>query len=116
MDVADQITAVYTSHLSYRHTWVPIFIWLLDTCVTNSYLMFSEFDGNWAYKNKAFTVRLSGAQVTGYLKLGNGMLVPHCVRGEKQEGVKGYRQICSVSQRWQRLEDTKPRIYRENVV
>jgi hypothetical protein len=39
VDVADQLRASFTvQRLGERRTWRPLAYWLLDTCLTNSYL------------------------------------------------------------------------------
>jgi hypothetical protein len=39
VDIADQQRGYYNTQLSAHRTWMPLFFWLLDTAVVNSYLV-----------------------------------------------------------------------------
>ena len=39
VDIADQRRGYYSSQLTTRRCWMPLFFWLLDTVVVNSYLL-----------------------------------------------------------------------------
>lgn len=59
VDIADQLRSVYTSHLQSRRTWMPLFFWLLDTSVTNSYILLSKLDATWINCHRKFSVDLA---------------------------------------------------------
>lgn len=56
IDIADQLRGVHTSHMATGHTWLSIFFWLVDTAVTNSYIILSEFDPKWVNSHRKFAV------------------------------------------------------------
>ena len=39
VDIADQLRSYYSTQLTVFRTWVPLFFWLLDTAIINSYLI-----------------------------------------------------------------------------
>jgi hypothetical protein len=39
VDIADQLRSYYSTQLAVFRTWVPLFFWLLDTTIINSYLI-----------------------------------------------------------------------------
>jgi hypothetical protein len=39
VDIADQLRGYYTTHLTTRRNWVPLFFWLLDTVLVNCHLI-----------------------------------------------------------------------------
>src|SRR3954469_2098743 len=39
VDIADQRRSYYNTQITSRRTWMPIFFWLLDTAIINSYLI-----------------------------------------------------------------------------
>ena len=39
VDIADQLRSYYTTQLTVCRTWPPLFFWLLDTSIINSYLI-----------------------------------------------------------------------------
>src|SRR5581483_6156183 len=42
VDIADQLRGYYGTQLPVRRTWVPLFFWLLDTTIINSYLILKQ--------------------------------------------------------------------------
>ena len=42
VDIADQLQGYYNTQLSVRRTWIPLFFWLLDTAIVNSYLILKK--------------------------------------------------------------------------
>src|SRR6185312_3997359 len=42
VDIADQLRGYYAVQLPVRRTWMPLFFWLLDTSIVNSYLIFKK--------------------------------------------------------------------------
>jgi len=56
VDIADQLRGYYSTQLSVRRTWMPLFFWLLDTAIINSYLIFKKKDVN--IKHKDFRLEL----------------------------------------------------------
>ena len=43
IDIADQYRSYYTTQLIARRNWLPIFFWLLDTALLNSFIIYREF-------------------------------------------------------------------------
>ena len=41
VDTADQLRQYYTVQMRTSRTWVPLFLWLLDTSITNAYIMWT---------------------------------------------------------------------------
>jgi hypothetical protein len=56
VDIADQLRGYYNTQLSVRRTWMPLFFWLLDTSIINSYLVLKKSDMN--IKHKDFRLQL----------------------------------------------------------
>src|SRR5438045_5285703 len=43
IDIADQYRSYYTTQLIAQRNWLPIFFWLLDTVLLNSFIIYREF-------------------------------------------------------------------------
>lgn len=56
VDFADQLRGYYGTQLPVRRTWMPLFFWLLDTALINSYLILKKIDGN--VNQKDFRIQL----------------------------------------------------------
>lgn len=39
VDIADQLRQYYTVQMRSRRTWIPLFLWLVDTSIVNAYIM-----------------------------------------------------------------------------
>ncbi|GES95040.1 piggyBac transposable element-derived protein 4-like [Rhizophagus clarus] len=46
VDIADQLRGYYGTQLPVRRTWMPLFFWLLDTALINSYLILKKINAN----------------------------------------------------------------------
>src|SRR5688572_23127824 len=44
VDIADQLRKYYSTQITVRRTWFPLFFWLLDTVIINSYLAYKRKD------------------------------------------------------------------------
>ena len=51
MDIADQLRGYYATQLPVRRTWMPLFFWLLDTAIINSYLILKKSNINITHKD-----------------------------------------------------------------
>ncbi|RHZ58025.1 hypothetical protein Glove_379g16 [Diversispora epigaea] len=51
VDIADQLRGYYGTQLPVRRTWMPLFFWLLDTSIINSYLIFKKSGKNTNHKD-----------------------------------------------------------------
>jgi hypothetical protein len=51
VDVADQLRSYYSTQLTVFRTWVPLFFWLLDTSIINSYLISKKLNLPYNHKN-----------------------------------------------------------------
>jgi len=56
VDIANQLREYYSIQLPVRKIWMPLFFWLLDTTIINSYLILKQSDKN--IKQKDFRVKL----------------------------------------------------------
>ncbi|CAG8805876.1 2702_t:CDS:2, partial [Cetraspora pellucida] len=56
VDIADQLRGYYGIQLPVRRTWMPLFYWLLDTSIINSYLIFKKNSEN--ISQKGFRIQL----------------------------------------------------------
>jgi hypothetical protein len=56
VDIADQLRGYYNTQLSVRRTWMPLFFWLLDTAIVNSYLILKKSGEN--IEHKEFRLQL----------------------------------------------------------
>lgn len=50
VDIADQLRGYYNTQLPVRRTWMPLFFWLLDTAIINSYLILKKSGVNISHK------------------------------------------------------------------
>lgn len=64
VDIADQLRGYYGTQLPVRRTWMPLFFWLLDTAIINSYLVLKK--SNKDINHKDFRMQL----VWGLIKAG----------------------------------------------
>src|SRR5438477_55219 len=51
VDIADQLRGYYGTQLTVRRTWMPLFFWLLDTAIINSYLILKKINTNISQKD-----------------------------------------------------------------
>ena len=51
VDIADQLRGYYGTQLPVRRTWMPLFFWLLDTALVNSYLILKKVNTNINHKD-----------------------------------------------------------------
>src|SRR3954453_13744681 len=51
VDIADQLRGHYGTQLPVRRTWMPLFFWLLDTAIINSYLIIKQSNTNISQKD-----------------------------------------------------------------
>jgi len=42
VDIADQLCSYYSTQLTVRRMWMPLFFWLIDTLIINSFLICKE--------------------------------------------------------------------------
>jgi len=74
VDIADQLRGYYATQLTVRRTWMPLFFWLLDTVIINSYLILKKSGINISHKD--FRIQL----VWDLIKAGleeNELHIPH---------------------------------------
>jgi len=50
VDIADQLRSYYFTQLSGRRSWMPLFHWLLDTALINSYILYRMSNPSAAHK------------------------------------------------------------------
>jgi hypothetical protein len=43
VDIADQYRSYYTTQITQRRNWLPIFFWILDTALINSFIIYRDF-------------------------------------------------------------------------
>src|SRR5436305_9466172 len=51
VNIADQLRGYYGTQLPVRRTWMPLFFWLLDTALVNSYLILKKINTNISQKD-----------------------------------------------------------------
>jgi len=44
VDIADQLRSYYHTQLAGRRLWLPLFFWLLDTAIVNSYIIYRMYN------------------------------------------------------------------------
>ena len=44
VNIADQLRSYYSTQLTVNRTWPPLFFWLLDTSIINSYLISKKLE------------------------------------------------------------------------
>jgi len=71
VDIADQLRGYYATQLPVRRTWMPLFFWLLDTAIINSYLILKKSGINISHKD--FRIQL----VWDLIKVGLEENQPH---------------------------------------
>jgi hypothetical protein len=52
VDIADQRRSYYPTHLRVCRNWLPLFFWLLDTAIINSFLIAVEATSGPQYKEE----------------------------------------------------------------
>ncbi|CAG8698627.1 4989_t:CDS:2 [Cetraspora pellucida] len=65
VDIADQLRSYYSTQLTVFRVWVPLFFWLLDTAIINSYLICKKL--NIAEEHKAFRLALIRDLIKNFL-------------------------------------------------
>ena len=68
VDIADQLRSNYIIQFPVQRTWVPLFFWLLDTAIINSYLIFKLKNKN-NESHKSFRLNLAWKLIELGLKL-----------------------------------------------
>lgn len=89
VDIADQLRGYYATQLPVRRTWMPLFFWLLDTAIINSYLILKKSGINISHKD--FRIQL----VWDLIKAGleeNELHIPH-TRSQIDELTKQFKFI-----------------------
>ena len=51
VDVADQLRSYYSTQLAVSRTWMPLFFWILDTSIINSYIIGKKLGINQNHKS-----------------------------------------------------------------
>ena len=76
VDIADQYRSYYDTQLISRRTWFPIFFWLVDTALINSFIIHSDLDKSLEHKEfriqVAWSLILSSAGIREARKKSNG--------------------------------------------
>jgi hypothetical protein len=57
VDISDQLRSYYSSQLKVRRNWMPLFFWLLDTTIVNSYLIYKKNGG--IFNHRKFNIELA---------------------------------------------------------
>ena len=75
VDIADQYRSYYNTQLISRRTWFPIFFWLVDTALINSFIIYSDWDKSLEHKEfriqVAWSLILSSAGIREARKKSN---------------------------------------------
>lgn len=68
VDVADQYRSYYFTQLKCLRNWPPIFFWLLDTTIINSYLLLCHLSLHSTYpgSSRSFHISLAKSIITQY--------------------------------------------------
>jgi hypothetical protein len=56
VDIADQLRSYYSTQLKVFRTWYPLFFWLLDTAIVNSFIISKKLDIS--HEHKAFRIQI----------------------------------------------------------
>ena len=75
VDIADQLRGYYGTQLPVRRTWIPLFFWLLDTSIINSYLIFKKSGKNISHKD--FRIELIWDLIKSGLEEDNSIKKPN---------------------------------------
>ena len=59
VDIADELRSYYYTQLTSRRSWLPLFYWLLDTALVNSYILYRMYKP--AVSHKRFRLEVSKA-------------------------------------------------------
>ena len=64
VDITDQYHSYYTTQIVARRNWLPIFFWILDTALLNSFIIYQEFFNSKAedscpFSHKEFNVEVA---------------------------------------------------------
>jgi hypothetical protein len=70
VDTADQLRQYYTVQMRTRRSWIPLFLWLLDTSIINAYIMWTIHHGaKRTTSHREFRLKLVGELVELSYKL-----------------------------------------------
>ena len=64
IDIVDQYRSYYTTQIVARRNWLPIFFWILDTALLNSFIIYQEFfnskaKDSYPFSHKEFNVKVA---------------------------------------------------------
>ena len=64
VDIADQYRSYYTTQIVARRNWLPIFFWILDTALLNSFIIYRKFfnskaEDSYPFSHKEFNVEVA---------------------------------------------------------
>src|SRR5947199_3122853 len=64
IDIVDQYRSYYTTQIVARRNWLPIFFWILDTALLNSFIIYQEFFNSKAedsclFSHKEFNIKVA---------------------------------------------------------
>jgi len=68
VDIASQLHSSYIIQFPIRRTWIPLFFWIIDTAIINSYIIFN-FKNNNKIKHKEFRLEIIWQLIETGLKL-----------------------------------------------
>ena len=69
IDISDQLRSYYYVQRSSRHLWLPLFFWLLDIVIINSFIIYKDSlpkSPQSKRQHKQFRLRLSAALLSEY--------------------------------------------------
>src|SRR5438552_12636 len=64
VDITDQYHSYYTTQIVAQRNWLPIFFWILDTALLNSFIIYQEFfnskaEDSYPFSHKEFNVEVA---------------------------------------------------------
>ena len=74
VDIADQLRSNYPTHQKSRRTCLPLWFWVLDTTVSNCYIIDKHLSTDLSHK--AFRLVLTRSLVQQGWSIGNPLLLP----------------------------------------
>ena len=76
VDLSDQFRSYYCTQLTVTRTWIPLFFWILDTTIVNSYRIYTVRKGTLTHKEYRFKLALT-LIASGALNQHHSMMKKH---------------------------------------
>lgn len=84
VDVADQYQSYYSTQLITHRNWYPMFFWILDTALINSFIIYRDLNQYQGLQHKDFRMHVAWDLILGGKQIQHPKLQPECVTNKAQ--------------------------------